>query len=89
MIMRRVASLLALALLAAPSLDADAEDCRAGTLYLTFDTGTMQVAELIARTLEEEKVRATFFLANEKEVACWRRSRVWKSHLVAPLRPTR
>jgi len=66
MIMRRVVSLFALALLATPSLDADAADCRAGTLYLTFDTGTMQVAELIARTLNEEKVRATFFLANEK-----------------------
>lgn len=43
-----------------------AASCPAGTVYLTFDTGSMHAAELIARTLEEENVKATFFLANEK-----------------------
>jgi peptidoglycan/xylan/chitin deacetylase (PgdA/CDA1 family) len=37
-----------------------------GTLYLTVDTGTMSQAELIANTLRKRKVKATFFLANEK-----------------------
>jgi peptidoglycan/xylan/chitin deacetylase (PgdA/CDA1 family) len=37
-----------------------------GTLYLTFDTGNMRHAELIAETLAKRKVRATFFVANEK-----------------------
>jgi len=38
----------------------------AGTVYLTFDTGNMAQAENIARVLRQERVRATFFLANEK-----------------------
>ncbi|MGB7535334.1 MAG: polysaccharide deacetylase family protein [Azonexus sp.] len=37
-----------------------------GTLYLTFDTGNMRHAELIAETLAKHKVRATFFVSNEK-----------------------
>ncbi len=37
-----------------------------GTVYLTFDTGTMSQAENIARILKQEQVKATFFLANEK-----------------------
>jgi peptidoglycan/xylan/chitin deacetylase (PgdA/CDA1 family) len=36
------------------------------TLYLTFDTGNMRHAELIAETLAKHKARATFFVANEK-----------------------
>jgi len=36
------------------------------TLYLTFDTGNMRHAELIAETLAKHRARATFFLANEK-----------------------
>ena len=56
------------ALLGAPvAHGAPATECR-GTIYLTFDTGSMSQAELIARTLREERVRATFFLANEKTV---------------------
>lgn len=39
--------------------------CR-GTVYLTLDTGNMSQAELIAGILQRHKVRATFFLANEK-----------------------
>ena len=34
-------------------------------VYLTFDTGHMSVAPFIAEVLEREKIRATFFMANE------------------------
>ncbi|MGB8339302.1 MAG: polysaccharide deacetylase family protein [Burkholderiales bacterium] len=37
-----------------------------GTVYLTFDTGNMAQADDIAATLNKHKVKATFFLANEK-----------------------
>jgi hypothetical protein len=37
-----------------------------GTLYLTFDTGNMRHADLIAETLARHGVKATFFLAQEK-----------------------
>jgi len=37
-----------------------------GTLYLTFDTGNMRHAELIADTLNRHGVKATFFVAQEK-----------------------
>ncbi|WP_227459249.1 polysaccharide deacetylase family protein [Cupriavidus pauculus] len=53
--------------LAAESAPAE-RTCRAGTLYLTFDTGSMSQAELIARTLRKHHIRATFFLANEPTV---------------------
>jgi peptidoglycan/xylan/chitin deacetylase (PgdA/CDA1 family) len=36
------------------------------TVYLTFDTGNMSVAETVAEILKRHKVKATFFLANEK-----------------------
>ncbi|WP_083384112.1 MULTISPECIES: polysaccharide deacetylase family protein [Cupriavidus] len=42
--------------------------CSAGTLYLTFDTGSMSQAELIASTLRKHHIKATFFLANEPTV---------------------
>lgn len=35
-------------------------------LYLTFDTGHMEVAPLIADVLKRHQVRATFFAANER-----------------------
>ncbi|MBC7954841.1 MAG: polysaccharide deacetylase family protein [Cytophagales bacterium] len=35
-------------------------------LYLTFDTGHMGVAPLVAEVLARQQVKATFFLANEK-----------------------
>jgi peptidoglycan/xylan/chitin deacetylase (PgdA/CDA1 family) len=50
---------------AAPAAGAPA--C-AGTIYLTFDTGSQSQAELIANTLRKHKIKATFFLANEKTV---------------------
>jgi peptidoglycan/xylan/chitin deacetylase (PgdA/CDA1 family) len=37
-------------------------------VYLTFDTGHMGVATLIAEVLNRQQVKATFFLANEKTV---------------------
>lgn len=43
----------------------DATGCR-GTVYLTLDTGNMRDAELIAGILGRHRVRATFFLANER-----------------------
>ncbi len=64
---RRALQLFALTIsisLAASSLAAE-NTCRAGTVYLTFDTGTMRYAEWIADTLDREKIKATFFLANE------------------------
>jgi peptidoglycan/xylan/chitin deacetylase (PgdA/CDA1 family) len=59
-----VASVLALS---APLQAASPERCR-GTVYLTFDTGSMSQAQYIADTLRRHQVRATFFLANEKTV---------------------
>jgi peptidoglycan/xylan/chitin deacetylase (PgdA/CDA1 family) len=38
-------------------------------LYLTFDTGHMGVAPLIAEVLRRQQVKASFFLANEKTLA--------------------
>lgn len=35
-------------------------------VYLTFDTGHMGVAPLVAQVLRDEQVPATFFLANER-----------------------
>ncbi len=35
-------------------------------VYLTFDTGHMEVAQLIADTLNKHNVKVTFFAANEK-----------------------
>ncbi|PKO41096.1 MAG: peptidase A8 [Betaproteobacteria bacterium HGW-Betaproteobacteria-3] len=37
-------------------------------LYLTFDTGHMEVAPLIADVLRRQKVKVTFFAANERTV---------------------
>jgi len=63
--MRRGSCFLA-ALLATFALPA-AANCR-GMVYLTIDTGSMSQAEHIARVLNEENVKATFFLANEYTV---------------------
>lgn len=39
-----------------------------GMLYLTFDTGSQSQAAYIARTLRHHRIKATFFMANEKTV---------------------
>jgi len=64
-------SLLALILFSLLSFSALAQtNATAGscnkTVYLTFDTGNMSVAETVAEILKRHNVKATFFLANEK-----------------------
>lgn len=44
---------------------AQSSPCK-GILYLSFDTGNMRHAELIAETLNKHGAKATFFVANEK-----------------------
>jgi peptidoglycan/xylan/chitin deacetylase (PgdA/CDA1 family) len=58
-----LAALLLAALLAAAP--ARASDCRAGTLYLTIDTGWSREAEEIAAILRARGIRATLFVADE------------------------
>lgn len=62
-ITRRCSSVAALCL-AAPVVVA-APPC-AQPVYLTFDTGHMEVAPLVAEVLRRQQVRVTFFVANEK-----------------------
>lgn len=50
-----------------PASHAANPSCR-GTLYLTFDTGSMAAAQHIAETLRKHRVPATFFLANERTI---------------------
>ncbi|MCQ4160069.1 polysaccharide deacetylase family protein [Roseomonas sp. GC11] len=50
----------------APSTPALAQ-CRAGTLYLTIDTGWGREAEMIAAILRRREIRATLFVANEPD----------------------
>jgi peptidoglycan-N-acetylmuramic acid deacetylase len=59
-------------------------------LYLSFDTGHMQVAPLVAEVLNRHQVKATFFLANERTTsggssldddwAPWWRARAREGH---------
>jgi peptidoglycan-N-acetylmuramic acid deacetylase len=59
-------------------------------VYLTFDTGHMGVAPLVADVLARQQVKATFFLANEKTLegggslddrwAPWWRARAAEGH---------
>jgi len=63
--MPRAASLLLALCTSLVAASVAAGDCR-GTVYLTFDTGNMAQADVIARILKQEQVRATFFVANEK-----------------------
>ena len=58
-----ISRLLAAALTAAASA---VHAACTGTLYLSFDTGHMEPAGAIADILQKHRVRATFFLANEK-----------------------
>lgn len=41
-------------------------DTCTGTVYLTLDTGDMSQADTIAKILNEEGIKATFFIANER-----------------------
>jgi peptidoglycan/xylan/chitin deacetylase (PgdA/CDA1 family) len=51
--------------LAGAQAAAGAGDCKK-PLYLTFDTGHMAVAPLVAEVLNRQQVRVTFFAANER-----------------------
>ncbi|MDX3905363.1 MAG: polysaccharide deacetylase family protein [Pigmentiphaga sp.] len=62
---RLAGALPALLVLGILARGAGAADCPR-PVYLTFDTGHMGVAPLVAEVLEREQVRASFFLANEK-----------------------
>jgi peptidoglycan/xylan/chitin deacetylase (PgdA/CDA1 family) len=68
---RKTAAALLLAATTLPTVQASAAAsapaCK-GTIYLTFDTGSQSQAELIASTLRKHKIKATFFMANEKTV---------------------
>lgn len=61
------ACLMVAALPQAMATSPAATQCK-GTVYLTFDTGNQSQAEFIAKTLDKHRVKATFFLANEKTV---------------------
>lgn len=95
--MRRVSKLaLAIVSIAAISSSAGAaaqnalKTSCAKPLYLTFDTGHMEVAPLIAEVLSRQKVRVTFFAANEatkagdgslgKDWAPWWKARAAEGH---------
>jgi peptidoglycan-N-acetylmuramic acid deacetylase len=62
-------------------------------VYLTFDTGHMGVAPLVADVLNRQQVKVTFFLANEKTLtgggslddtwAPWWKARAAEGHLFA------
>jgi peptidoglycan/xylan/chitin deacetylase (PgdA/CDA1 family) len=65
-VLRYLLYVLRVCLLAiACAVPAAAQTCK-GTLYLTIDTGWMNHAEHIAKTLNKHHVKATFFLANER-----------------------
>lgn len=78
---------------ASPVLPAQARPAEAACarpVYLTFDTGHMGVAPLVAEVLARQGVKATFFLANERtrngggslddEWAPWWRARAAEGH---------
>ncbi|WP_157264960.1 polysaccharide deacetylase family protein [Azohydromonas aeria] len=77
------------ALLAAATAAAAAPGCDK-PVYLTFDTGHMGVAPLVAQVLQRQQVKATFFLADERtlddgsslddEWAPWWRARAAEGH---------
>lgn len=71
---------------------APASDC-SKPLYLTFDTGHMEIAPLVAEVLQRQQVRVTFFAANEptrqgdgslgEHWAAWWRARAAEGHAFA------
>jgi peptidoglycan/xylan/chitin deacetylase (PgdA/CDA1 family) len=89
---RRGARRLLLALLLALTEVVGATTCTR-PIYLSFDTGHMGVAPLVAQVLQRQQVRVTFFLANEKTTtdgasldqqwAPWWRERAAEGHAFA------
>ena len=62
---RRRLGAAAIALVAAAALPARAADC-GKPVYLTFDTGHMEIAPFVAEVLARQQVKVTFFAANER-----------------------
>ena len=62
---RRRFGAAAIALLACTAVPVRAADC-GKPVYLTFDTGHMEVAPLVAEVLARQQVKVTFFAANER-----------------------
>ena len=87
--MRRACSTLAGLALALAVHGTGAAPCER-PVYLSFDTGHMAVAPLVAEVLNRHAVKATFFLANERtksgggslddEWAAWWRARAAEGH---------
>lgn len=77
------------AVCALPSGAGAQNDCK-GSVYLTFDTGHMGVAPLVAEVLRRQQVRVTFFVADERtkdggssldaQWAPWWRARAAEGH---------
>lgn len=63
---RRLAGAVALLLCCTQPAVAQAPAVCENPLYLTFDTGHMEIAPLIAQVLARHDVKATFFVANER-----------------------
>jgi peptidoglycan-N-acetylmuramic acid deacetylase len=88
--MRRLGLAAASLLFSLASTATAADSACEKPVYLTFDTGHMAVAPLVAEVLKRHQVRVTFFLANERtqtggfsldEVwAPWWRERVAEGH---------
>lgn len=80
---------LVLGAAALPGLVSAQSDC-AKPLYLTFDTGHMEIAPLVAEVLQRQRVKVTFFGANEatksgdgslgEHWAAWWRARALEGH---------
>ncbi|WP_298622512.1 polysaccharide deacetylase family protein [uncultured Zoogloea sp.] len=64
--LRTVVLALAAPLLTAAGIAQAADATCRGTVYLTLDTGNMRHAEAIADILAKHRVKATFFVAQEK-----------------------
>ncbi|CAN7318877.1 polysaccharide deacetylase family protein [Acidovorax sp. LjRoot74] len=85
----RPIAILFIAICAHPAGANAPNDCKK-PLYLTFDTGHMEVAPLVADVLNRHQVRVTFFAANErtkegdgslgKHWAPWWRARAAEGH---------
>ena len=63
---RTLVAVAALAAVLSSPLAGAADAACEHPLYLTFDTGHMGVANLVAEVLQRQHVKATFFLADEK-----------------------
>ena len=63
---KQLLSLAAALLLGCFALNTSAQSSCHKTVYLSFDTGNMSVANTVSEILKRQDVRATFFLSNEK-----------------------